>query len=96
MGFQKNKEDFICENCGNEVKGNGYTNHCPNCLWSKHIDILPGDRACDCKGMMPPISYDKEGEEISLTHKCLKCGFEKRNKIAGDDNFDELLKYSKK
>ena len=26
--FQRNKEDFICEKCGLEVEGNGYTNHC--------------------------------------------------------------------
>lgn len=36
--FTRVIEDFICENCGTEVKGNGYTNHCPKCLWSKHVD----------------------------------------------------------
>ena len=24
---------------------NGYTNHCSQCLWSKHVDINPGDRS---------------------------------------------------
>ena len=29
------------------MKGNGYTNHCPKCLWSKHVDINPGDRGAN-------------------------------------------------
>ena len=50
--FIKVKEDFVCEHCGAEVKGDGYTNHCPKCLWSKHVDVHPGDRAAECGGMM--------------------------------------------
>jgi len=42
--FQKRIENFTCEKCGLFVKGTGYTDHCPNCLWSKHMDINPGDR----------------------------------------------------
>jgi DNA-directed RNA polymerase subunit RPC12/RpoP len=43
--FRKNKEDFVCENCSREVVGDGFTNHCPKCLYSKHVDVFPGDRA---------------------------------------------------
>lgn len=42
--FTKTVEDFICAHCGTHVRGNGYTNHCPECLWSKHVDNNPGDR----------------------------------------------------
>ena len=49
--FIRKTEDFICEHCGREVRGNGYTNHCPYCLWSKHVDINPGDRAAGCGGL---------------------------------------------
>ncbi len=94
MTFIKNKEDFKCENCGFEVIGSGYTNHCPNCLWSKHVDIFPGDRAEVCGGMMEPIKVSKKGKEYVITHKCIKCGTEKINKAIKDDNFDMLVQIS--
>ena len=55
--FTKNDEEFICENCGIKVDPLGYTSrdHCPNCLCSKHVDINPGDREADCKGLLKPI-----------------------------------------
>ncbi|MEK7158524.1 MAG: RNHCP domain-containing protein, partial [Patescibacteria group bacterium] len=43
--FQRRVEDFTCESCGAQVTGDGYTNHCPQCLVSKHVDVYPGDRA---------------------------------------------------
>ena len=94
--FQRNIEDFKCENCGNEVVGNGYTNHCPKCLYSKHVDINPGDRASSCGGLMEPISIEKKNGEERIIHKCKKCGFEKANKIQKDDNFDLVVEISKK
>ena len=92
--FQKTEEDFICENCGAEVKGNGYTNHCPNCLWCKHVDINPGDRLSPCKGMMEPISVQMKNGQNIILHKCQKCGFERKNKMVKGDNFDQLIEIS--
>jgi Zn finger protein HypA/HybF involved in hydrogenase expression len=94
--FQRNIENFKCENCGNEVTGNGYTNHCPKCLYSKHVDINPGDRASSCGGLMEPISIEKKNGEERIIHRCKKCGFEKANKIEKDDNFDLIIEISKK
>jgi hypothetical protein len=42
--FQRTIEDFECERCRMLVTGSGFTNHCPACLWSKHVDVHPGDR----------------------------------------------------
>ena len=44
--FTEIDEAFVCENCGKEVKKLGYScrNHCPECLYSKHVDKNPGDR----------------------------------------------------
>ena len=56
--FKRKIEDFVCGHCKQKVKGNGYTNHCPKCLWSKHVDLTPGDRASGCKGMMAPSGID--------------------------------------
>ncbi len=94
MTFIKTTEDFVCEKCGTKVEGNGYTNHCPECLWSKHVDISPGDRAEDCKGMMEPIRVEKEGREYTIIHKCSKCGKELPNKTTKEDNFDMLVQIS--
>jgi len=92
--FQKKIENFKCENCGSDVKGNGYTNHCPTCLYSKHVDINPGDRQEECKGLMKPIGVDKKDGDYILIHKCLKCGVEKRNKVAKEDNFNKVIELS--
>ena len=41
--FKVIDEGFICENCGRKVEPLGYScrNHCPYCLYSKHVDIEP-------------------------------------------------------
>ncbi|MDD5528226.1 MAG: RNHCP domain-containing protein [Patescibacteria group bacterium] len=93
--FQRKIEDFVCENCGAEVKGNGYTNHCPNCLWSKHVDINPGDRASECGGLMKPIDIELKDGEYVLTQHCLKCGHTRKNKTVKEDNFDKIIELSK-
>jgi rubrerythrin len=90
--FQRTRENFICENCGKEIIGNGYTNHCPQCLWSKHVDLNPGDRICGCKGMMRPARIELKNGEYYIIHKCVKCGLEKKNKKAEEDNFKEIIK----
>jgi hypothetical protein len=89
--FQRNKEDFTCERCGFAVVGDGYTNHCPKCLWCKHVDINPGDRAATCGGLMEPVDAALEGEGYVILHRCAECGFERRNKVAKEDDFDVIL-----
>ncbi|MEK7186903.1 MAG: RNHCP domain-containing protein [Patescibacteria group bacterium] len=92
--FQRTKENFTCERCGFFVRGSGYTNHCPQCLWSKHVDVNPGDRRATCQGLMEPVGVEQKGGEYIILHRCILCGFEKRNKAAKDDNFDAILKLS--
>ena len=88
--FIKNIEDFTCEVCGFFVEGTGYTNHCPHCFHSKHVDINPGDRACSCKGLMKPIAVSGSIQDLHITHKCTSCGFERANKVQEIDNMDQL------
>ena len=90
--FQRKIEDITCEHCSGKVKGNGYTNHCHKCLWCKHVDINPGDRSADCKGMMEPIGVEQKNSNFRLKHKCQKCGFERLNKIQKEDDMEEVLK----
>ena len=93
--FTRTIEDFTCENCGTKVQGNGYTNHCPKCLWSKHVDINPGDRLNICGGMMKPVAVELDHGEYVLTHRCEICGATKRNKTLPTDNFDAIITLSK-
>ena len=95
LKFAKNKEDFLCEICGVSVVGNGYTDHCPNCLWSKHVDINPGDRQETCLGLMKPIKIEKQGDKYRVLNRCEKCGKEKINDLAPNDNWDAIIKIQK-
>ena len=89
--FQRRKEDFICEKCKKFIKGNGYTNHCSFCLYSKHVDINPGDRRGECGGLMKPYDVFVNSGEYSILHRCEKCNFQRKNKITKDDSFDTVL-----
>lgn len=90
--FIKNDEDFTCENCGYRIRGTGYTNHCPKCLYSRHIDNVPGDRANPCLGLMAPVGVEYKDKTYDIKHKCLKCGVVKVNKISPDDDFEQIIK----
>ncbi len=93
--FQKRKEDFICDQCQTSVVGDGFTNHCPKCLWSKHVDIFPGDRLEPCKGAMKPIGVLKQKGKDVILHECIKCGYRIKNGVSEKDDFSEVIKVSK-
>ena len=93
--FKKTVENFVCENCGEAVDGNGYTNHCPHCLWSKHVDNEPGDRAAECNGMMCPIGTEENGGEWRVVQKCQNCGKIHKNKLSPEDKFDKMVQIQK-
>jgi len=92
--FTKRVEDFNCAHCGAEVVGNGYTNHCPKCLWSRHVDNNPGDRQSPCGGMMAPIAVENVAGKFVITHKCEKCGKTIRQKASPDDDMDTIISLS--
>jgi len=94
--FTRNIEDFTCERCGTFVEGNGFTNHCPNCLYSKHVDENPGDRAATCRGLMEPISVEQTRSDFVIVHRCLMCGYIKRNKAAPDDSRSALVEVARR
>ena len=92
--FTKNDDGFICENCGQNVPILKYTSrdHCPNCLVSKHVDIMPGDRKNTCNGLLKPIAVEKFKDTYKIIYRCEKCHMLHKNIMANDDNFDEILK----
>jgi hypothetical protein len=70
--------------------GGKQRNHCPYCLYSRHVDgRKPGDRAGDCGGSMAPIGVflHPNGEEV-VVHRCLNCDFDRYNRVAADDDVE--------
>ena len=94
--FSKKDESFVCENCKKEVEVLNYTSrdHCPFCLYSKHVDINPGDRLNSCLGLLKPIGIEKFKDTYKIIYKCDKCGEIKKNIQAMDDNMDEIIRVS--
>lgn len=94
--FNMLNEDFVCENCNALVKKSLYTarDHCPNCLYSKHVDINPGDRQNPCRGLLKPIGIEKYRDTFKIIYKCQKCGQLHKNIIHNDDNMDLIINLS--
>ena len=87
---------FTCVCCGRAVDaasfGTRHRNHCPLCLWSRHVDESIGDRASSCRHPMEPIAITvAESGEWSIIHRCAGCGRLRPNRIAGDDSEVALL-----
>lgn len=90
--FVRRKEDFICEACGKKVTGDGYTDHCPGCLWGKHMDEeTPGDRASECRGMMEPIEAKYEKNLFKIHYKCKNCGHEFWVREGKNDDREKMI-----
>jgi len=94
--------DFKCQHCGSYVSsakmlaGVKNRNHCPYCLWSRHLDLLEaGDRLAACKAPMRPVGLTLKrsrnkytglaGGELMLVHQCTDCERISINRIAADD-----------
>ena len=109
--FTKNDSGFVCAHCGFHVLPLGRTsrNHCPKCLYSLHVDLLPGDRSCHCGGLMRPVRVEPDAKKgFVITHVCEACGHIGRNKaarregVAGDkelaaeqyDDWELLVSYT--
>jgi hypothetical protein len=95
--------DFRCAHChvvvssAHFLSGVNNRNHCPYCLWSRHLDLFTaGDRLSACKGQMKPVGLTmKHGRnkyrlgqrgELMLIHECSECKSLSINRIAADDD----------
>jgi hypothetical protein len=102
---------FTCLKCNfpvrSEIEFSGVLNrnHCPYCLWSRHVDHWQsGDRLSACKMSMQPIAltfkksrnkYGSSRGELMIIHQCQACEAISINRIAADDNLEELLSIMK-
>ncbi len=84
------------------ISGVQNRNHCPHCLRSRHVDHAhPGDRLSACRGIMQPVgltikpSRNKYGAqhagELMLIHRCRDCGKVSINRLAADDQVEQLM-----
>src|SRR5882672_8967504 len=110
-GYARQRErqfgDFECCHCRLRVSaepllsGVRNRNHCPYCLWSKHVDLAQaGDRLCACKGPMRPAGLSLKRTrkkyapaqlgELMLVHRCAACGAHSLNRVAADDSPQRL------
>jgi hypothetical protein len=94
-------QEFRCLHCqvlvhiNHRYAGVNNRNHCPYCLWSRHLDeFKAGDRMSACKAAMKPIGltlkeshnkYRSNSGELMLVHLCQDCGRVIINRIAADD-----------
>jgi DNA-directed RNA polymerase subunit RPC12/RpoP len=90
-------ESFTCDHCSKEVSkhpSGSARNHCPYCLYSKHVDdVKPGDRLATCHGLMRPIGLDyRKGKGEVIIHECEKCGKKIVNIPAPDDELLEFVR----
>lgn len=94
---QERSASFRCGHCKSEIPtaapGTAHRNHCPLCLWSRHVDESIGDRKSKCLSLMEPMGlvFKNTGAELMVVHKCLGCGKISKNRIAADDNSFILL-----
>ncbi|GHU57836.1 hypothetical protein FACS1894133_1460 [Clostridia bacterium] len=86
-------EPFVCGYCGASVAALGKTarDHCNKCLCSVHIDVNPGDRAGDCGGKLVPVGILPHKKGRQIVYRCVRCGAERRNVAAYDDDFEVIL-----
>lgn len=94
--FANNDESFRCENCGKTVEKLNYTSrdHCNFCLYSKHVDIFPGDRQNECHGLLKPIDIVKYKNTYKIIYKCMKCNEIHKNIMAKDDDINIIINLS--
>ena len=83
------------------LSGVNNRNHCPYCLWSKHLDLYQaGDRLAACKSLMKPVGLAlkhtrkkyglQAAGELMLAHLCVECGKVSLNRIAADDLVEKV------
>lgn len=88
-------ENYTCGHCGETVAGGRYHNHCPRCLWSRHLDDkIPGDRSSKCQALMEPVGVTPKKGKLRIVHRCAGCQKNTVVDSAPEDDFDLIIELS--
>lgn len=89
-------EAFTCASCGADVSPGGrpVRDHCPHCLCSLHVDIVPGDRAATCRGILAPVGAELRAGRWVIRYRCRLCGHEQNNRAHPEDDHATLARIS--
>lgn len=60
------------------------------------MDVYPGDRAAECRGLMEPTDLEGSSLKYVIVHRCVRCGYERRNMATVDDDNDALVTVAKR
>ncbi|MSP56847.1 MAG: RNHCP domain-containing protein [Myxococcales bacterium] len=79
-------EAFRCQHCDRDVPVGGRRprDHCPWCLHSLHVDIVPGDRAAGCGGLLVPSGVEPSAKGLDILYRCDRCGAARKNRVLDD------------
>lgn len=86
-------EGFTCVACGGLVPPGGRRprDHCPWCLVSVHLDVVPGDRAAGCGGWLRPTGFERKAGTVDLVYRCERCGAIRKNRVLDDVEVPDRL-----
>lgn len=89
-------QGFACLHCSTQVQAGRrpVRDHCPHCLRSQHVDVVPGDRASDCQGILDPIGAQQRSGAWVIRYRCRSCGHLQNNRAHPDDDAALLAKAS--
>jgi hypothetical protein len=63
-----------------------------------HVDVVPGDRAAECGGVLEPVRVVSRGDAWMIHYRCLRCGAERRNQAMLDgapaDDWEQVVALS--
>lgn len=68
-------ETFECIYCHEQIALpiEGIRDHCPLCLRGRHVDIVPGDRAANCRARLEPTRFELVGGIVWIEYSCQAC-----------------------
>jgi len=85
-------ESFTCAHCGAAVAPGGapVRDHCPRCLRGLHVDVIPGDRAAGCGGVLDPVGFERR-PEVVVRYRCRRCAHAFQVRAHPDDKVPPSL-----
>jgi len=94
--FTERNDAFVCARCGADVPPHPSSSrdHCNRCLTGLHVDVYPGDRLNECRGLLTPIGLQTKSGKTKVVYRCETCGARVFNLVAPDDDAEAIASLS--